>query len=71
MVAVTVRGKNDSGEDAAAIEEAVARGFFGVVQIAERAERVGAGVEQEGKKSAETEEKNDAETAIGARLIEF
>ena len=47
VVAVTVGGKNDGGENAATIEEAIARGFFGVVQIAERAERVGAGVEQE------------------------
>jgi hypothetical protein len=38
VVAVTVGGKNDGGENAAAIEEAVARGFLGVVQIAEAPE---------------------------------
>jgi hypothetical protein len=66
VVAVAVGGKNDGGENATAIEEAIARGFFRVVQIAKRAERVCAGVQQEREKAAEAEKKNDAEAAIGA-----
>ena len=71
MIAVTIRGENDGGEDAAAIERASASGFFGAVQIAQGIERVGAGVEQESEESAETEKKNDAEAAIGTRQISF
>ena len=71
VVAVTIRGKNDGGENAAAIERASARSFFGAVQIAQGVERVGAGVEQEGEESTEAEQKNDAKAAIGAREIAF
>ena len=48
---------------------AIARGFFGVVEITERAERVGAGVEQEREQTAETDDQNDAEAAIGSRGV--